>query len=181
MAKHEVKCPYCNIIFDTNKEEFVQLNRRYAHKTCYDAAGGQDPPKQTRARAKKEEKPEDPELVALKDYIYSLFGDSTNWAMVMKQIKKFQTENQYTLSGIQKSLTYFYEVQHGSKDKANGAIGIVPYVYQDAFNYYYSIYVANSQNANKSVSETTKEYIIKPPRKRGMLNRLLNWGIDDEE
>lgn len=179
MAKHEVKCPYCNIIFDTNKEEFVQLNRRYAHKTCYDAAGGEAPPKQT--KAKKTEKPEDPELTALKDYIYSLFGDGTNWAMVMKQIKKYQTENNYTLSGIRKSLMYFYEVEHGEKDKANGAIGIVPFTYQKAFDYYYSIYLANSQNENKVVVDTTREYVIKPPKKKGVLNKLLNWGIDDEE
>jgi hypothetical protein len=45
----------------------------------------------------------------------------------------------YTYSGIHRSLEYFYEVKGNSLDKANGGIGIVPFVYQDAYNYYYSL------------------------------------------
>lgn len=35
MAKHMVKCPYCNEIFDSNSEPFVKVGRRYAHEKCY--------------------------------------------------------------------------------------------------------------------------------------------------
>ena len=179
MAKHEVKCPYCNIIFDTNKEEFVQLNRRYAHKTCYDAAGGEKPPKQV--RTKKTEKIEDPDLTVLKDYIKSLFGDKTNWAMVTKQIKKYKEDYKYSYSGILKSLIYFYEVKGNSKEKSNNAIGIVPFCYQAAFDYYYGLFITRQQTENISFSKVEKKYIIKPPKKRGSKQKLFNLGDTNEE
>ena len=35
MAKHEVKCPICGEIFDTNKIQAVRYGmRRYAHAAC---------------------------------------------------------------------------------------------------------------------------------------------------
>lgn len=178
MAKHEVKCPYCNIVFDTNKEEFIQLGRRYAHKSCYDKAGGQPPHKQKRTTTKKAQ---DPDLEALKDYISSLFGDKTNWAMVMKQIKTYKEDNGYSYSGILKSLIYFFEVQHGSKEKSNGTIGIVPYCYQAAYNYYLGIFLANQQNENKSFICPIKEYSISPPRMRGSKQKLFKLGEENEE
>lgn len=179
MAKHEVKCPYCNIIFDTNKEDFIQLNRRYAHKACYDAAGGEKPPKQV--RAKKAEKTEDPDLIALKDYIQSLFGDKTNWAMVTKQIKNYKEEYKYSYSGILKSLIYFYDVKGNSKEKSNNAIGIVPFCYQAAFDYYYGLFIAQQQTKDISFSKVEKEYIINPPKKRGSKQKLFNLGDTNEE
>ena len=36
MAKHEVKCPKCGAIFNTNKIQAVRYGmRRYAHAACY--------------------------------------------------------------------------------------------------------------------------------------------------
>lgn len=179
MAKHEVKCPYCNIIFDTNKEEFIQLkNRRYAHKSCYDAAGGEKPPKQTRT---KKEKEEDPNLKALKDYINQLFGDKTNWAMVTKQIKNYKEDYGYSYSGILKSLIYFYEIKGGSKEKANGSIGIVPFLYQNAYDYYYNLFIAQEQTRNVSFQKIEKEYYIKPPKSVGSKHKFFKLGDENEE
>lgn len=171
MAKHEVKCVYCSVIFDANKEEFVQIGRRYAHKTCYDAAGGQSPYKQT--KAKKEPKPEDNDLTQLKDYIYSLFGENTNWAVVQKQIKKYKEENGYSYSGMRKALIYFYEVKHNSKEKANNCIAIIPFCYQDAYNYYYNLYMAQQATQDKTLFSQIKEYIIRPPKPRGTKKKFF--------
>lgn len=183
MAKHLVKCLYCSKTFDTNKEEFVQIKRRYAHKNCYEAAGSQPPPpaKRKPVATPKPPKKEDPDLTALKDYINSLFGDDANWPMITKQIKTFKEENGYSYTGILKSLIYFYEVKGGSKEKANGAIGIVPFTYQAAYNYYLSIFIANQQNENKTFSQIIKEYTICPPRKRGTKQKLFALGEEDEE
>lgn len=44
----------------------------------------------------------------------------------------------YTYSGILRTLKYVFEVKNGDLSKANGGIGIVPWKYQEAYNYYYN-------------------------------------------
>ena len=125
MKKHIVKCPYCNKEFDTIQEEFVQLGRRYAHKSCFDNAGGASPyKKDSKLIKKKAAGAADSDLKELKEYINELYGNSANWAMITKQIKTFQKEYNYTYSGMLKTLKYFYEIKGGSKEKSNGTIGM---------------------------------------------------------
>lgn len=50
-------------------------------------------------------------------------------------------EYQYTYSGMLKALVYFYEVKGNNKNKANGGIGIIPFIYKDAYNYYYNLWM----------------------------------------
>ena len=119
--------------------------------------------------------------VQLNNYINELFKDQANWAMIKKQIKTYTNDMKYSYSGILKSLIYFYEVKNNPIDKSNGSIGIVPFVYKDAYNYYLSIFLANDQNKNITFIQKVKEYIIKPPKKRGTKNKLLDWSEDIEE
>lgn len=163
MKKHIVKCPYCNKEFDTIQEEFMQLGRRYAHKSCFDNAGGASPYKKDSKPIKKKAAAADSDLKELKEYINELYGNSANWAMITKQIKTFQKEYNYTYSGMLKTLKYFYEIKGGSKEKGNGTIGILPYIYQEAFQYYYGIYQAQQINSNKEIKKSIKNVTIKPP------------------
>lgn len=177
---HIVICPYCHKSFDASIEPYVKLNRRYAHKTCFDAAAGASPYKS--AKTKSKEKQIDPDLENLKKYISKLFGKKCNWAMTMKYIKKFKEENGYTYSGIQKSLMYFYEIKGNSIEKSNYSIGIVPYVYQDAYEYYYKIYMAQQKNATVKDYKAPVEVITIPsPRLRDTIKiKLFNMEDDDE-
>ena len=77
--------------------------------------------------------------------IKQLFGDTANYAQIKRQLKIYINDNHYSYSGILKSLIYFYKIKGNSTEKANGALGIVPFVYQDAYNYYYSIWLANQK------------------------------------
>ena len=117
----------------------------------------------------------------LEDYVQKLLGDDYNKARVNKQIKDYVAEG-YSLSGILKSLIYFYEVKGNSKDKANGGIGIVPYVYKDAYNYYYSLYLANLQNKEKDVKEITSKVreITIPLPQITLPKRFFNVEVEDE-
>lgn len=173
MAKHIVKCPKCGVQFDTNSVQAVRISaRRYGHASCYPDNTDFVP---------METKTEDKDLTALKDYITKLYGDKANWHLIMKQIKDFQTQYNYSLSGILKSLVWFYEVKGNSPEKSNGGIGIVPYAYQDAYNYYYSLFVAQSQNATIDIQELTnkvKEVVIPPPEIK-LPKRLFN--LEDED
>lgn len=175
-AKQIVKCPYCEANFDRVTVEFVQIGRRYAHKTCYDAAGGVSP-----FKSQNKVKIEDPDLSALKEYIGILLGDHCNWAMTTKYIKKFKDEYGYSYSGMLKSLKYFYEVKKNPIDKANGSIGIIPYVYQDAFNYYLAIWKAQQANEQKKFTTQIKEFFIKTPKPKTVARKILEWEFDFDE
>lgn len=169
---HNVICPKCGIKFDRDKIQAVKISaRRYGHATCYpDNKNFVECPNL-----------ESNDLIQLNEYIYSLFGENTNWALVKQQIKKYQ-EQGYSLTGIKKALVYFYDVKHNSKDKANGGIGIVPFIYQDAFNYYYSLWQAQSINQTKHISALpkVKEVTIKlPVVERPM--KLFFSGDDEED
>lgn len=157
---HFCICPKCNVRFDRDKELAVQVSaRRYGHASCYPDN------KNFMPLVYKLEDEED--YKKLMDYIDKLFNKKANYAMVRKQINQYVNENKYSLSGILKSLIWFYEIKGNSIEQARGSIGIVPFVYQNARDYYYSLFIAQSQNANKDVSKITskvKEITIPLPQ-----------------
>ena len=101
MSKHMVKCSICGQMFNRDEVQAVKTSaRRYAHATC-DPNNTDFVPLVTI---------EDSDLIKLKDFINQLYGKNANWALINKQIRTFTTENHYSLSGILKSLVYFYQV-----------------------------------------------------------------------
>lgn len=170
MAKHLVKCFYCGEIFDAAKEPFIMANsRRYAHVECA---------KQHEAQLTEEDKAR----IELEKYVKQLLNISSITPKIKKQIEKYITENQYTYSGIHRSLIYFYEIKKNDISKANGGLGIVPYVYQEAYNYYYNIWLAQQTNENKNLEQyKPKEVIITitPPKRRIKKRKLFKF-LDEE-
>lgn len=156
---HNVKCSICGEMFNRDLVQAVRTSsRRYAHASC-------DP--DNKDFVPLAIKKEDPDLIKLKEFINELYGKEANWALINKQIKTFTTENNYSYSGILKSLIYFYKVKGNSVDKSNGGIGIVPFTYQAAYNYYYSLFIAQSQNEKKDIKAFTtkvKEVYIPLPK-----------------
>lgn len=154
---HYVHCVFCNERFDRDKVPCVAISqRRYAHTDCATAA---------EAGKSKEEHDYD-ELVA---YIKKLFDITQLSPKINKQIQVYHDENNFSYSGIHKSLVYFYEVKGNSIAKANGGIGIVPYVYDMAKQYYTAIWIANQQNKEKAQAilpemVQTKTVVITIPR-----------------
>ena len=167
---HPVVCVYCKTRFDRDKVECVQVSaKRYAHKEC----------SMSEAEKLSQEQKDKQEL---EEYIMKLFKTSYVEPRVQKQIKQFREEYHYTYSGIRKALIYFYEVKGNSIEKANGGIGIVPYTYTNAFNYYYSLWEAQQKNENKKVQEyvpIVKEIIISRPQRK--LKKTQFFKFLDEE
>lgn len=149
-----VKCFYCNEYFSRELTEFVQINKvRYAHKSCYD-------------KHLSEQTQEEKDINALHCYIKKLFDLDNLTQKIIRQIKDYHDNKQYTYSGMLKTLTYFYQVKGNSIDKANGGIGIIPYVYDEAKNYYMAIWIAQQQNQNKPIQQYKPNIIeikIPPP------------------
>jgi hypothetical protein len=168
---HKVKCYYCGQTFDRDKEEFVKgSERRYAHKKCSE-------------NAEEIQSQEDKDKEALEQYIMKLFNIDYITPMIRKQIKQYIEEYHYTYSGIRKALIYFYEVKRGSLEKACQRISIVPYVYQNAYRYYYSLWEAQQRNANKNIQlyiPKVKEIVIPPPTVKVKKRKMFTF-LDEEE
>ena len=173
MAKqHLVKCLYCGVTFDCAKEPFEKpRGNRYAHKLCYD--------KHMNSMSQEER-----DYEALVEYIKELLGSDIN-PRVWKQLKEYRADPyNYTYSGILKTLQWWYDIKGNDVERANGAIGIVPYVYNDAYNYYYNIWLANQKNEEilkpeKMIIEVREVHIPVPQRK--IKKRELFTFLDEEE
>jgi hypothetical protein len=154
---HQVKCTVCGQTFDRDKVQAVKTGaRRYAHYKC-------KPDGEIVPLPKVEV---DKDLVDLENYIKKLLKEDYVNAKVRKQIKEYQQEYGYSYSGMLKSLIYFYEIKGNSVEKANGGIGIIPYVYKQAYDYYFNLFMAKQQNEKKDISyyiKKVKEVTIKPP------------------
>ena len=136
MAKALVKCKFCGEYFDRNDPaiEFVKLKNRYAHKACFDAQDAADLQEQE-------------DWGNLIEYVSALLGDEFNFVKTQKLLEKYKSEYNFSYSGMLKALKWFYEIKNGSKENAHGAIGILPYIYEDAYRYYFEIYQKQQKNA----------------------------------
>lgn len=162
---HLVICKYCTKKFDRDKEPFVQVSaRRYAHKKCAENYENN----KTQEQKNQEQ---------LEEYIMKLFNEPYINARIQKQLKEYQEQYHYTYSGMLKTLIWWFEVKGNSIEKANGGIGIIPYVYEQACNYYYALYLAKLANEEKDITQfipKTKEIVIESPRVYIKPHKLFN-------
>ena len=146
---HKVKCVKCGCEFDRDKIQAVRIGaRRYGHATCYPEITDYVP----LVQMTEEEK----ELKNLEEYIKQIYKIDYIDAKIRKQIKDYKEQYNYTYSGIQKTLYWWFELKNNSIEKANDGIGIVPFVYQDACDYFYRLYLA------KIANDVAPEVIHKP-------------------
>lgn len=171
VAKHLVKCTICGKQFDANSHPYVKVNsRRYAHTQC-----------SLSAEEKKTKEQKDKE--ALEQYIMKLFNTTYIDAKIRKQINQYITDYEFTYSGIHKALIYSFEVKGNSVEKANGGIGIVPYVYRQAYEYYFALWQAQQKNEGKVIEEyvpVVKEIVIPRPQRKIKKRKLFTF-LDEEE
>lgn len=157
---HNVKCVYCKEVFDRDKEPYVEVSqRRYAHKVCAEAAAAQLTP------AEKARQEEEQDLKKLEHYIMHLFNETFVNVKIRKQIMDYRKNYGYTYSGILKSLQWWFEIKKNSLESANDGIGIVPYIYKQASDYYYSLFIANRANEDLgNYQQQTVSITISSPR-----------------
>lgn len=167
---HYVKCPKCGETFDRDIIQAVKVNgKRYGHAKCYPDNNNFVP--LVEKKISEEQK--------IKNYAKSILKEQYVAARVNKQIKDFLAEG-YTASGILKTLIYWYEIKHNDISKAMGGIGIVPYVYKQALDYYYNLYLAEMANVDKDIDEYRPKEIfisIDLPKKE---KELKLWEDEDE-
>ena len=142
-------------------------NCRFAHKAC----------------AELERTREKTDAEILDEYIMKLFNYDYVPPRAKKQINDYIKEYNYTYTGMLKALVYFYEIKGGDIEKAHDSVGIIPYIYQDAYNYYYNLWLAKQRNEQKDMSQYIPEIIeVKIPVPQRKINkRKLFTFLDDEE
>ena len=149
---HLVKCTICNQTFDRDKIEYVKTSaRRYAHLACQKKENGMLSEEED-ARLK------------IYEYTKNLFKSHYNKLRIDSQLSKIMKENtNYTYSGILKSLIYWYEVRHGDVEKSYYGLGIIPYIYDQAYQYYYSIWAAQQSNKDKDINDyiSTQDTVVR--------------------
>lgn len=167
---HYVTCTICKKRFDRDKYPAVLVNtRRYAHASCAGVLS-------------EEQAKEEQDRQALEEYIIQLFNLKHMDGRITLQIKKFIQDYNYTYSGILRTLKYFYEVKKNDLSKSNNGIGIVPWVYQEAYNYYYNQWLLKQKNADKNIEEYSPHYIdivIKEPMRQPKKRKIFTF-LDEE-
>ena len=148
-------CFWCHKAIFPNQPgviEMPQLKGRYVHETC-----------------SKEHPCNDEEEMNI--FLIDLFKLKDDYILprYMKQLTQYMQNYNFTMSGMLKALKYWYKVK-GNPVDLNRGVGIIPYVYKHAYDYYYALYMANEKNYK---IEDFKKYIpediniqIKPPERK---------------
>jgi len=160
-----VKCLYCGESLERDSEVCVKVNsRRYAHKTCAEGS-------------ERILSAEERDLEALEKYIENLLEIQCLTPKIKRQIKEYTELYNYTFSGMLKALIYHYEICNGDVSKAGGGIGIIPYVYNRAHDYYYSMWLSQQNNKDKDINDYIPKKVtitIPIPQPRRKKIKLFN-------
>lgn len=162
-----VVCIFCKKAMSKKDEDCVMVsNGKYAHKGCKDLDDN-------REKTDKEK---------LEDYIKKLFELDYVEPRIQLQIKKFMDEYNYTYSGMQKALYYFYEIKKNDISKANKGIGIIPFIYNEAYNYHYNLWLAQQKNKDIEIYiPKVTEIKIKSPQRKVKKRPLFTFLDEDVE
>lgn len=112
-----------------------------------------------------------------------LLGEDYINPRVKKQLQQYVNEYHYTYSGMLKALVYFYEIKGNNTDKANGGVGIIPWVYKDSYNYYYNLWMIKQKNEEKDIVAYTpkvNEVTIPVPERSPAKRKLFSF-LDETE
>ena len=117
------KCLYCNKMIDLDIDDAfkVGVGTRWAHKECYEKYFSAD----------------DQWIDKLYAVLKVAFGNYDFQKIERQRISYIKQG--LTNKDIYNALNYWYIVKNKSIEKANGGIGIVPYIYEDANEYFKSI------------------------------------------
>lgn len=166
---NKVKCPYCGKSFNRNNTDFVMVGNRYAHRDCAAAA---------KAAKTQEEK----DLEDLYYYCKDLFGKNLDFMGCKRMVHKWHKDEGMTYSGMKKTLQYCYEIKKMSLDRAEGRIGIVPYMYNEAKEYWRKVDRAQKVNANKELREDALITVTIPrPQSKERKRELFTFLDEDNE
>jgi len=126
-----VTCGGCGLKFNRSQEDAEFIKGKWYHFQC--------------AKTKNAK-------IELDAYVCKIFSLKAPGPVNNALLKKYRENYGYTYDGMMKALKFFYEVRKHSSEQAEEKVGIIPYVYQDAQDYYDSI----EKRQNKITSSAIK-------------------------
>lgn len=173
------KCVICSNWIE-NGDETVPYKNRLAHVQCFNsmmkmAVKSNSEKKATKTQSKKKINPkslgdclteeESRQKRSLIKYVEQLFGEKAN-AKTYTQIKNLMKDYPYfTYVGLEQAMRFFYEIKENPV--TGQSMGIVPYVYDQAQEYFKNLKEVQSHNAsisNVNQLYTHKKVKIAPPK-----------------
>ena len=130
-------CHECQVRdIDTNilkeNEDYIKRGNFYYHKSCYDLREYRKKHPSVKIEAN-----DDFWKDAAYDYLRFVVKVEVS-TLFFKQWHDYLNKNKdYSAKGLYFALLYFYDIKKGDKDKSNGGIGIIPYVYDESKRYWY--------------------------------------------
>ena len=153
-------CPYCGKEIQKN-EPLKKIKNKSYHLCCYQKYCDEIY-KNTSTTDINESQQE------LYNYICQLFNIKELTPYLNNQLQKIFKENNFTYNGVLYSLKYWYEIKDNPIDIKYG-IGIVPFVYDEAKQFYIKKSILWEKNANfegniqqKTVKVSSKRHKVKP-------------------
>lgn len=161
----KVVCCYCHQEMSKSKDPFCILisNNKYAHKGCHEK-------EQIREKTPKE---------VLDAYIMEVIGTNYVPPRIQKQINGFVQEYNYTYGGIYKTMQYALNIRH-MDIRSYDSLGIVPYIYNEAREYYHRQKIIAEKNKEKEILIPQIKEIIIPIPESKKRSRKFSF-LDDEE
>lgn len=134
--ERKVKCPVCQSYND--KEEAIYHQKRYYCKICYE-----------------NKTKEANDYKSLIGYICNLYEVEAPTGFMLSQIKSFKEQYNYTYKGMELTLDYFYQVKTNNEPDIDKGLGIIPYVYDEAKQFF-----IDKKNIKKNVDGVDLQDII---------------------
>ena len=99
--------------------------------------------------------------------------------VIMSQLKNFMEKYDYTYNGIYHTLIYCYDIKKMSIAKAKEGIGIVPYVYEEAQEYFKNFYKKQQVIVEGIREQMEKEPIQMVVNKKEVKKTKIVYDLDD--
>lgn len=189
------KCVFCGSTIENSFDEIPYKNR-YAHKNCFNTAMkttvtkkkehieakkktlGRAKPKAELKDALSEEEYQD--KISLFNYLRKLLNKDELPAKIYKLTEDYIKKYEFTYSGILNTLIYYFDLCNHGVD--GDCIGIVPYYYADAKEYFDHYQTALNSNKVVEVDSIYKEkkVKIKTPQVTPKLIDISRIGVADD-
>lgn len=107
----------------------------------------------------------------LVSYLKQLLQTEEINAKVLHLLETYRKKYRWSDENIKKALVWFYELQEETKDSAYkkrlypDKVGILPYIYDEAMNYYQTIEVAEELNKDVDIPQLYNSKLIRIKRK----------------
>ena len=135
---HIVKCRWCGVSFDTDildSDKWIMANKRYYyHKDCYEE---KQKPNAIRPVTNENKETEfNTWRQNIFDFIQRDLKGKCNYSRITQMMEMYKNKyKDWTYKGMFYALKYFYDIKQNDWSKANGAIGILPYIYYEGTEY----------------------------------------------